>query len=77
MTDQSPIVDEKKAQQWDRCLSNLIVKSGIGLGTGVVLSVLLFKRRAWPVMMSTGFGMGYAYSDCQIFLNAQANKSSK
>lgn len=31
--------------KWDLCLANGLVKAGWGLGTGVVLSVLLFKRK--------------------------------
>ena len=42
------------ALQWDRCLSNLIIKSSLGLGFGVVFSVLLFKRRAWPTFLGAG-----------------------
>ena len=30
--------------QTDLCISNTIVKTGIGFSAGVVLSVLLFKR---------------------------------
>ena len=50
--------------QWDRCLSNLIIKSTLGLGFGVVFSVLLFKRRAWPTFLGAGFGAGRAYEEC-------------
>ncbi|CAE7197155.1 unnamed protein product [Rhizoctonia solani] len=47
----------------------LIVKSGIGFGVGVVASVLLFRRRGWPVALSTGFGAGTAYADCDRSFN--------
>lgn len=63
-------------QQWDRCLSNLIVKSSLGLGFGVVFSVLLFKRRAWPAFVGTGFGAGRAYEECNWSLK-QAAKDLK
>ncbi|KAH9968191.1 hypothetical protein BC827DRAFT_1170919 [Russula dissimulans] len=57
------------AQKYDRCLADLIVKSGIGLSVGVVASVLLFRRRAWPIALSTGFGAGAAYADCDRSFN--------
>ncbi|PWN28805.1 DUF543-domain-containing protein [Jaminaea rosea] len=57
------------ARKTDLCISNAIVKTGIGFGTGVVLSVLLFRRRAFPVWLGTGFGMGSAYTDCERSFN--------
>ena len=87
----------------DLCLSNALVKTGLGLGTGIVLSVLLFRRacsappersavaayrdgscpqreslltprsgRTFPVWLSTGAGLGSAYTDCQIAFNPSA-----
>ncbi|KAG8774879.1 hypothetical protein FRB91_007459 [Serendipita sp. 411] len=52
-------------EKYDKCLADLIVKSGIGLSVGVIASVVLFKRRAWPVALSTGVGIGMSYSDCE------------
>ncbi|CAI8506439.1 unnamed protein product [Pichia kudriavzevii] len=48
---------------WDVALSNAIVKTGLGFGGGVVLSVLLFKRRAFPVWLGVGFGLGRSYAE--------------
>jgi MICOS complex subunit MIC10 len=62
--------------QWDRCLSNLLIKSSIGLGFGVVFSVLLFKRRAFPAWIGAGFGAGRAYEECNYSLK-QAAKDVK
>ncbi|CAE6473972.1 unnamed protein product [Rhizoctonia solani] len=45
-------------QKYDRCVADLIVKS-----------VLLFRRRGWPVALSTGFGAGAAYADCDRSFN--------
>jgi len=50
--------------QWDRCLSSLLIRSGLGLSFGVIFSVLLFKRRAWPLWLGTGFGAGRAVEEC-------------
>lgn len=63
--------------QWDRCLSNLLVKSTLGLGFGVVFSVLLFKRRAWPAFVGVGFGAGRAYEECNFSLKQAARDLKK
>jgi len=52
------------ANQWDKCLSSLLIRSSLGLSFGVVFSVLLFKRRAWPAFVGLGFGAGRAYEEC-------------
>ncbi|ODV92301.1 hypothetical protein CANCADRAFT_885 [Tortispora caseinolytica NRRL Y-17796] len=49
--------------KWDVVISNALVKTSIGFGTGVLLSVVLFKRRAWPVWLATGFGLGRGYAE--------------
>ncbi|EJD41549.1 DUF543-domain-containing protein [Auricularia subglabra TFB-10046 SS5] len=56
-------------QKFDRCLADHIVKAGLGFSAGVVLSVILFKRRAWPISLGTGFGLGMAYADCDRAFN--------
>ncbi|KAJ8517171.1 hypothetical protein ONZ45_g5613 [Pleurotus djamor] len=56
-------------QKYDRCVADLLVKAGVGFGVGVVASVILFRRRAWPVAMTTGFGAGAAYADCDRSFN--------
>ena len=48
---------------WNTSLYHLFTKTLTGLGIGVVLSVLLFKRRTWPVAFGTGTGLGIAYSE--------------
>lgn len=63
--------------KWDRCLSNLLVKSTLGLGFGVVFSVLLFKRRAWPAFVGVGFGAGRAYEECNFNLKQAARDLKK
>ncbi|KAF5313471.1 hypothetical protein D9611_008615 [Ephemerocybe angulata] len=56
-------------QKYDRCLADLIVKAGVGFGAGVVASVILFRRRTWPIALGTGFGAGAAYADCDRSFN--------
>ncbi|EMR72306.1 Mitochondrial inner membrane organizing system component [Eutypa lata] len=71
-----PVSEALLNEKWDRCLSNLIIKSSLGLGFGVVFSVLLFKRRAWPTFLGAGFGAGRAYEECNWSLK-QASKDLK
>ncbi|EJU01362.1 DUF543-domain-containing protein [Dacryopinax primogenitus] len=61
--------DSIVAKKYDRCLADLLVKSGIGFSVGVVISVLLFRRRAWPISLTTGIGAGIAYADCDRSFN--------
>ncbi|GAA5822443.1 hypothetical protein JCM5353_000508 [Sporobolomyces roseus] len=56
----------------DLCLSNAIVKAGTGLAVGIVASVVLFKRRGWPVGFAFGWGLGQGYQDCQRVFNPAA-----
>lgn len=41
----------------------MIIRSGLGLSFGIVFSVLLFKRRAWPAWVGLGFGAGRAWEE--------------
>jgi hypothetical protein len=50
--------------QWDHCLSTLLIRSTLGASFGVIFSVLLFKRRSWPVFTGLGFGAGRAWEEC-------------
>jgi len=65
--------EELLNERWDTCLSNGIIRAGMGLGVGIVGSVLFFKRRAWPVYLSTGFGLGVAYAECDALFK-ESNK---
>jgi hypothetical protein len=42
----------------------MLIRSGLGVSFGVVFSVLLFKRRAWPAFVGLGFGAGRAWEEC-------------
>ncbi|KAL6715508.1 hypothetical protein ACLMJK_006469 [Lecanora helva] len=49
--------------QWDHAISTTLIRSALGFSFGAIFSVLLFKRRAWPVIFGTGFGAGRGYED--------------
>jgi len=53
-----------EVSQWDHCMSTLLIRSTLGAGFGVIFSVLLFKRRSWPVFTGLGFGAGRAWEEC-------------
>ncbi|ORY15294.1 hypothetical protein BCR34DRAFT_478157 [Clohesyomyces aquaticus] len=59
-----PMSEALLNEKWDRCLSSMLIRSGLGLSFGIVFSVLLFKRRAWPAMVGLGFGAGRAWEEC-------------
>ncbi|KIN03708.1 hypothetical protein OIDMADRAFT_17988 [Oidiodendron maius Zn] len=59
-----PLSEALLNEKWDHCLSSLLIRSSIGVGFGVVFSVLVFKRRAWPAWVGLGFGAGRAYEEC-------------
>ena len=40
-----------------------------GLAVGSVFSLLLFKRKMWPVTFGIGSGFGMGYSNCEHELN--------
>ncbi|KAI8869808.1 DUF543-domain-containing protein [Ramicandelaber brevisporus] len=61
------------SRNWDRCAANTIVKAGAGLGAGIVLSVVLFRRRMWPVHMGFGFGLGTGYAQCNQTFSPVSN----
>lgn len=54
---------DRSLQQWDHAISSLLIRSTLGLSFGVVFSVLLFKRRAWPAWVGLGFGAGRAWEE--------------
>ncbi|EKG15595.1 hypothetical protein MPH_07030 [Macrophomina phaseolina MS6] len=68
-----PMSEALLNDKWDRCLSSMLIRSGLGLSFGIVFSVLLFKRRAWPAFVGLGFGAGRAWEECDnSFKNAAA-----
>ncbi|KAF8902529.1 hypothetical protein CPB84DRAFT_1846186 [Gymnopilus junonius] len=74
---QKPVHSEDVVgHKFDRCLADLLVKAGVGFGAGVVASVILFRRRTWPIALSTGFGAGAAYADCDRSFNPPESPAS-
>ncbi|QIW95798.1 hypothetical protein AMS68_001316 [Peltaster fructicola] len=59
-----PLSEALLNEKWDHCLSTLLIRSTLGASFGVIFSVLLFKRRAWPVFTGLGFGAGRAWEEC-------------
>ncbi|KAJ4290345.1 Mitochondrial inner membrane organizing system component [Kalmusia sp. IMI 367209] len=59
-----PMSEALLNEKWDRCLSSMLIRSGLGVSFGIVFSVLLFKRRAWPAWVGLGFGAGRAWEEC-------------
>ncbi|XP_055336230.1 MICOS complex subunit Mic10-like [Paramacrobiotus metropolitanus] len=57
--------EDELGKKWDRCLSDGLIKVGGGVAIGGLLSLLFFKRRAWPILFGTGAGFGMSYSNCQ------------
>jgi len=57
-------------QKWDKCIVDAGIKMSSGLAIGAVLSLVLFKRKAWPLVFGTGSGFGMAYSNCEHQFNA-------
>lgn len=43
--------------------------TGGGLMIGLAMSVIFFKRRPWPALLGTGFGIGVAYRTCEKEVN--------
>ncbi|KXJ69946.1 MICOS complex subunit Mic10-like [Aedes albopictus] len=63
--------EDQYGKKIDRCLTDTLVKFGGGLALGTVFSLLFFKRRAWPIIMGSGFGVGVAYTNCERSLNSK------
>ncbi|KAL2038148.1 hypothetical protein N7G274_009096 [Stereocaulon virgatum] len=58
-----PVSEALLNDKWDHAISSLLIRSTLGLSFGVVFSVLLFKRRQWPVWVGLGFGAGRAWEE--------------
>lgn len=70
-----PLSESLLNDKWDRCLSSLLIRSGLGLSFGVIFSVLIFKRRMWPVWLGTGIGAGRAIEECDNSFKRAAAES--
>ncbi|KAI2808508.1 hypothetical protein RDWZM_005778 [Blomia tropicalis] len=56
-------------QKYDKFVANAITSTGVGLGVGTVLSLIIFKRRMFPIHYGIGIGLGYALKDLELDLN--------
>ncbi|KAI9880500.1 MAG: Mitochondrial inner membrane organizing system component [Pleopsidium flavum] len=63
MRSSKPVSEALLNEKWDHAISSLLIRSSLGLSFGVVFSVLLFKRRAWPAWVGLGFGAGRAWEE--------------
>jgi len=61
--------EDKLPNAIDKCIADGIIKTGAGAATGTALSLVLFRRRFWPITLGVGLGMGMALSNCQNNLN--------
>lgn len=61
---------------FDDCLANFMIKGAIGLTAGLAIS-LLFKRKAFPIVGSLGFGLGIAQNQCQSNYDKITNELNK
>ncbi|XP_052865140.1 MICOS complex subunit Mic10-like [Anopheles cruzii] len=62
--------EDQYGKKIDRCLTDTLLKFGAGFAIGGVLSLLFFKRRSWPILTGSAFGIGVAYDNCERSLNA-------
>eukprot|EP00099_Drosophila_melanogaster_P000344 NP_001015402.3 uncharacterized protein Dmel_CG41128 [Drosophila melanogaster] len=70
MTSRDNIFEEKICNRLDHCVSDVLIKGCGGVIIGSAVSFLILKRRAWPVWLGAGFGMGIAYRTCEKDLNS-------
>lgn len=56
--------EDLHSRVFDRFVANAIIKTGYGLGIGLLFSMTLLRRRIFPIYFGIGTGFGYALSDC-------------
>ncbi|KAK9893653.1 hypothetical protein P389DRAFT_198900 [Cystobasidium minutum MCA 4210] len=69
---QSKRSEDILGQKTDLALATLATRTAAGLGIGVLLSAILFKRRTGPIYFLTGAGFGAGYADSQRIFNPAA-----
>ncbi|GFY44032.1 MICOS complex subunit MIC10 [Trichonephila inaurata madagascariensis] len=62
-------------ETWDYCFADSLIKVGSGLAVGSVLSLVMFKRKMWPIVFGMGSGFGMGLANCQhAFRNPHLTK---
>ncbi|CAG0879044.1 unnamed protein product [Cyprideis torosa] len=69
MTKGETVSEKELGEKIGLCLSDALVKFGGGIALGGIFSLVVFKRKMWPVTFGGAFGLGMAYSNCQNALN--------
>uniref|UniRef100_A0A914XRS3 MICOS complex subunit MIC10 n=1 Tax=Plectus sambesii TaxID=2011161 RepID=A0A914XRS3_9BILA len=57
--------EDEIGKKLDRCLADTLLKIGSGTALGIISSVIFFKRRAFPVWLGLGVGLGSGWTNCQ------------
>ncbi|XP_063227911.1 MICOS complex subunit Mic10-like [Bacillus rossius redtenbacheri] len=68
--------EDELGRKWDSCLHDTVLKLGGGLVVGGIFSLLFFRRKAWPIAMGSGFGLGMAYLNCERAVNGIITQST-
>jgi len=63
--------EDDLGDKWDHCLTDTSIKLAGGVGLGIVFSLLLFRRRMWPIVFGSGVGLGMGYANCEHNFRSQ------
>uniref|UniRef100_H2YG91 MICOS complex subunit MIC10 n=1 Tax=Ciona savignyi TaxID=51511 RepID=H2YG91_CIOSA len=77
MSSRLPVLgnENKYGENLDKCIVDMGIKTGSGVLVGGLFSLLL-KRRAWPITLGAGIGIGMSLTTCQNrFQNSPGTKS--
>ena len=55
--------EDMHSRAFDRFVANAVIKTGYGFGIGALSSLLIFRRRLFPIYLGIGIGFGFALSD--------------
>ncbi|XP_043652944.1 MICOS complex subunit Mic10 [Drosophila teissieri] len=70
MSSHNNIFEEQIGKKMDHCVSDILIKGCGGVIIGCAVSLTILKRRAWPVWLGAGFGIGVAYRTCERDINS-------